>query len=185
MIEEQRRRLSELQDGELDAVDLPLLLDEIAGDAELRATWGRYQLIGLALRGETIDPATRVVADRVRQALDPAPTRLRPRPRRILSEIGFHPGTGIGLALAASAAFVAFVSAPVFFKDVGSGVALPAVSAQLVGRVPPAGRRWQLDRPEIADKLDLFLVTHQASAPGPGTKGMFPYATLVSYEVPR
>lgn len=185
MTEEQRRRLSELQDGQLDAVDIPPLLDAIAGDAQLRATWGRYQLIGLALRGEPIDPASQVVADRVRQALDPAPTRLRSRPRRALSRVGFHPGTGIGLALAASAAFVAFVSAPAFFRDVGSDAVLPAASAQLVGRVQAVGQRWHLDRPEIADKLDLFLVTHQASAPGPGTKGLFPYATLVSYEVPR
>lgn len=185
MTEEQRRRLSELLDGELDAVDIPLVLDEIAGDEGLRATWGRYQLIGQALRGEAIDPASRVVADRVRQALAPAPTVLRPRWRRVSPKLGSYVGTGIGLALAASVAFVAFVSAPALFKDVGSG-ALPSVaSEQLAARAPSAGQRWHLDRPEIADKLDLFLVTHQASAPGPGTKGMFPYATLVSYEVPR
>jgi len=185
MTEEQRRRLSELQDGELDSLDIPQLLGEIASDEELRATWGRYQLIGQAIRGESIDPAARAIADRVRRALDPVPTTLLPRRRRFSPTIRFRPGTGIGLALAASAAFVAFVSAPALFRDVGAGASAPVASSQLASRLPSTGQRWHLDRPEIADKLDLFLVTHQASVPGPGTKGMFPYATLVSYEVPR
>jgi sigma-E factor negative regulatory protein RseA len=48
-----------------------------------------------------------------------------------------------------------------------------------------AERRWHLDRPDLASKLDLFLVNHQEAAPAAGVKGMLPYATLVGYEGPR
>ncbi len=156
----------------------------MAGDASLRATWERYHLIGHAIRGEHFDPAYRVIADRVRDSLTIEPTRITPRRRRARSS---YPAIA-GVALAASMAFVAFFVAPDLLRD---SVTRPTAAAN----GPPlasheswpdqVGERWHLDRPDLASKLDRFLVTHQETVPMAGANGMLHYATFVDYEIPR
>ena len=183
MTDEHRQRLSQLQDGALDAARLPDLLDALSQDPGQRATWERYHLIGQAMRGETIDPRYRGIADRVRSAIAAEPIPLAPRRRGRLPSLSRRHLTG--LALAASAAFIAWIGAPALFEDAvqvpGGGLEAP----RLVEQESIPMRRWHLERPELASKLDLYLVTHQATASAAGTKGLLPYATLVGYESPR
>jgi sigma-E factor negative regulatory protein RseA len=183
MTDEPRQRLSALQDDELAPAQVPALLDALAADRELRERWERYTLIGQAIRGEAIDPNARALADRVRDALATEPTILCPR--RL--ERAPHRWTGryAGLALAASVLLVAVLATPVFMGDAVSPSAVGPVAARLVERQTLPLQRWHLEHPELASKLDRYLVTHQATAPSTGAKGLLPYAMLVGYEPGR
>ncbi|MTW21732.1 sigma-E factor negative regulatory protein [Allochromatium palmeri] len=183
MTDEHRQRLSELQDGELAPAQVPALLDAMAADPELREHWERYTLIGQAMRGEAIDPAARALADQVSRALATEPTILCPRrlgrvPRRWTRRY-------TGLALAASVLLVAVLATPVFLSDPIGPAAVGSVAARLVEPPSIPLQRWHQDRPELASKLDRYLVTHQATAPANGAKGLLPYAMLVGYESGR
>lgn len=68
MNEQLRQSLSAVVDGEADAFELRRVLDELDRDAQLRATWTRYHLIGSVMRGE--HSALRgASADRLRQPI--------------------------------------------------------------------------------------------------------------------
>jgi len=183
MTDEPRQRLSALQDGELAPAQVPALLDALAADTELRERWERYTLIGQAIRGEAIDPNARALADRVRNALAAEPTilcppRQKPAPRR-------WTGRYTGLALAASVLLVAVLATPVFVGNPVTQTAVGPVAARLVERETIPLQRWHLEHPGLASKLDRYLVTHQATAPATGAKGLLPYAMLVGYEPGR
>jgi sigma-E factor negative regulatory protein RseA len=185
MSDQPLEKLSALVDGELSAPLAAGLLDQVGQSPELRATWERYHLIGQALRREAVNPAACRVADAVGAAVvsEPIPIRRRPsRPRTYSSLAPFG-----GAALAAAAAFLAIFAVPNLFQGPDDE---PAESRgrQVAIWAPASGvaeRRWDLVRPDVASKLDLFLVNHQESAPATGVKGMLPYATLVGYEVAR
>lgn len=91
----------------------------------------------------------------------------------------------VGIALAATLAFVALFAAPALFQHAPTNPTPATFTQTFAGYAPLPDSRWQLDHPELASKLDRFLVTHQATAPATGAKGMLPYATLVGYEPPR
>lgn len=183
MTDEHRQRLSALQDGELDSASVSRLLDAMVADPALRATWRRYNLIGHAMRGETIDLAQWSIADRVRDAMVAEPTILAPR--RVERSRWRRAQRLAGFALAASVAFVVFLAAPALFQYANLTPETTTDAPLLVERETVPLRRWQLERPELASKLDLYLVTHQATAPATGARGMLPYATLVGYDLPR
>jgi sigma-E factor negative regulatory protein RseA len=184
MTDERRCELSALLDGELDAHRQGPLWDRIGRDPGLSAAWERWHLIGQALRGEPIDPAVRATAEAVRGRLGAQPAGLGQPARRREGDSRLAPFAGA--ALAAAAALLAVLAAPVLYRDAAETGAVPL--AALPVPVPAAGaggveaRRWHLDRPELASKLDLFLVNHQETAPAAGVKGMLPYAALVGYE---
>ncbi|NCA71114.1 MAG: hypothetical protein EOM91_13625 [Sphingobacteriia bacterium] len=194
MIDEQRQRISELQDGELDRTSAAHLVDDLTIDPQLRGVWERYHLIGLAIRNEPLAIERRSIADGVRERLATEPTVLAPgrvEPRHPRHPFKHRPrprakSAYAGIALAAAAAFVAvFVVLPVWIDGGTSGSSgagsAPPFTARMVASEAPT-KRWHLDRPELANKLDLFLVTHQDTAPAAGAKGMLPYATFVGYE---
>lgn len=186
MSDELRQRISELQDGVLDSAGTARIVDALARDPDLRETWERFHAIGSAIRGESVQGSYRGVADAVRERIAHEPIVFaprgrgaeRPRPKRPIA----------GIALAAAAAFLAVFVAPSLFDGVGSLPNVPATAptfaAQPAAVVIPA-KRWDLDHPELANKLDLYLVTHQEIAPTTGAKGMLPYATFVGYEAGR
>ncbi|HSO82321.1 sigma-E factor negative regulatory protein [Thiocapsa sp.] len=186
MSDELRQRISELQDGVLDSAGTARLVDAIARDPDLRGTWERYHAIGSAIRGESVQRPYRGVAEAVRERIAEEPVVFAPRGRSAERPRPKRPIAGI--ALAAAAAFLAVFVAPSLFDSVSplpNGPATaPTFAAQPATVVVPA-KRWDLDRPELANKLDLYLVTHQETAPTTGAKGMLPYATFVGYEAGR
>lgn len=184
MTDEHKQRLSELLDGELGSRSALRVLDAVNGDGELRGAWERYGLIGQAIRAESIDLGYRDIADRVRARLErepiPLPARLNGSSRRPRLQ------RAAALAMAASVVFLAFLAAPTLFQDSSSiPVASDTAATRLVERDSIPISRLQVERPGLASKLDLYLVTHQATAPATGAKGMLPYATLVGYESGR
>jgi len=99
-MEEKALELSALLDAELDAHEAAPVFAELRRDAQLRAAWSEYRLIGEALRREPdlhADITARVMAEVRQQPVVLAPPRLAARPLQT------------ALALAASLAGVAVV----------------------------------------------------------------------------
>ncbi len=128
MKDHQRQALSALVDGELPASQAGGLLDALGRDPELRDQWERYHLIGGALRGEAASLAYREIAERTRARIAAEPTVLAPaaaRPRRPSRLAPFA-----GVALAASAAFLAVFAVPALFQSVAHRPAAPALAQE-------------------------------------------------------
>jgi sigma-E factor negative regulatory protein RseA len=178
-------QLSALMDDELGSYSAGDLLYHLGRDPELRATWERYHLIAHALRGEAINPSARRLAESVGDVIraEPVPLRGRAGAAPVTSRLAPFGGA----ALAAAAAFLAVFAVPNLFQ--GSDPANPEIldpqAATWTSAADLAESRWDVDRPDLASKLDVFLVNHQEAAPATGVKGMLPYATLVGYDPAR
>src|SRR5258708_14243046 len=70
MSEQIREQVSAFLDGELPNSETELLLKRLTRDGELRESFGRYALIGEAVRGTTRGLITRGVTGRVNLAID-------------------------------------------------------------------------------------------------------------------
>ena len=70
MSEQIREQVSAFLDGELPGSEMELLLKRLTRDADLRESFGRYSLIGEALRGSERSVISRGFAARVNQAID-------------------------------------------------------------------------------------------------------------------
>jgi sigma-E factor negative regulatory protein RseA len=135
MKDHQRQALSALVDGELPASQAGGLLDALGRDPDLRAQWERYHLIAGALRGEGASMAWREIAERTRARIAAEPTVLAPaaaRPRRPSRLAPFA-----GVALAASAAFLAVFAVPSLFQSEVHRPAAPVLAQGPVPQLPP------------------------------------------------
>jgi sigma-E factor negative regulatory protein RseA len=75
MSEQIREQVSAFLDGELPNTETELLLKRLTRDGELRESFGRYALIGEALRGGDSQILTRGFASRVNHAIDGEPAQ--------------------------------------------------------------------------------------------------------------
>ena len=165
-----KEKLSAFVDNELDELETRRLLTTLAADEALRATWGRYHLIGATLRRESITPVE--VAARVAARLGESPSVTRP-----LARIAGQ------LALAASVAAVALVGAQWWLGSQPSPTTTVAQNTmQPVEYLRASGTRWSMNQPEAENTLNAFLVEHNEFAPTSGVGGMFPYVRVVSYD---
>lgn len=189
MSEQQRQHLSALVDGEIDPRLLGATASALEANAELKASWERYHLIGSALRSETIREEYRQIASRVSARIDEEPIPFAPpaaRPGARASRLGPFAGA----ALAASAAFFAVFAVPELF-DTGPppsespGITQSPPSTPAKFQLARSGQRWHLDEPALETKLDHFLMNHQEHSPASSIKGFLPYATVVGYEARR
>jgi len=187
MSEQQRRHLSALMDGESDPGLTNVTVSALEADEGLRTVWERYHLMGAAMRFEPVREEFRQISVLVREQItaEPVSWKKSPRPR----ERAFRLGPFVGAVLAAGATFLAFFAVPQFFNPSPSPVATAnrQVARSLPEQflLPAPTQRWHVDRPELEDKLDRFLVNHQEQSPASGMKGFLPYATLVGYEPRR
>lgn len=165
-----KEKLSALVDNELDELETRRLLTALAADETLRATWGRYHLIGAALRRESVAPVS--IAARVAARLGEAPSVTRPF-TRIAGQ----------LALAASVAAVALVGAQWWLGSQPSSTTTVAQNTtQPVEYLRASGTRWNTQQPGAENTLNAFLVEHNEFAPTSGVGGIFPYVRVVSYD---
>ena len=74
MSEQQREHVSALADGELQNLLVGPTITALEANADLKAAWERYSLIGSALRGEALRHEYRHIAARLSEALASAPT---------------------------------------------------------------------------------------------------------------
>jgi sigma-E factor negative regulatory protein RseA len=190
--------LSALVDDELGDFERRRLLDELGADPELAGRWGRYHLIGEALRGGLPARTDMGFAERLRaQLADEAPLEVEPgarvsaapeRPRR-----AGHPV--IGLALAASVAAVTVIGVQSLLGERTTGqtqvVEAPAPVAGSAPRVAAAASEAQseavqrvravnplITSSEDAVRLNSYLITHSEHSAAPG---LLPQVRVVGY----
>jgi sigma-E factor negative regulatory protein RseA len=183
MTEKLREMVSALTDDEVPSAELELLLRRISRDPELKACWGRYQLIGECVRGDIAASADLSLADRVRAALEDEPVATPGMPAWLKS--------AAGLAIAASVAMVAvFTLQP---HETGTSAAnapsevVPMTASSLPGATPVnygniSGVRWNQGPAEVQTQLNNFLVNHNEYAGGLGRQGMLPYMHIAAYD---
>jgi sigma-E factor negative regulatory protein RseA len=108
MSEQIREQVSAFLDGELPDTETELLLKRLTRDGELRESFGRYALIGEALRGGGSQILTRGFASRVNLAIDGEPAQAVPQAPTTRAHRWWRPLAGVSVA--AGVAAVAIVA---------------------------------------------------------------------------
>jgi sigma-E factor negative regulatory protein RseA len=108
MSEQIREQVSAFLDGELPDSETELLLKRLTRDGELRESFGRYALIGEAIRGASQGYLTKGFAGRVNLAIDGEPVPANGQVPRIRTPGWWRPFAGA--AVAAGVAAVAVVA---------------------------------------------------------------------------
>ena len=181
MSKETDASISALLDGELPPQALDRTLSALAADDRLRREFGRYQLIGDAMRGEVTSARTLEIADAVRARLAQEPTVMAPR--RAARPAWRRPAAGV--ALAASVAAVAIALGPrLFTPDTGGS---PSLVERPAGPLPTFVARTDarlVPRLRASDesRLSRYLVDHNEYANRAPVSGFMPYATFVGYD---
>jgi sigma-E factor negative regulatory protein RseA len=159
-------KISALMDGELDAPQADLQLARLKQDAEARASWDSYHLIGAAMRGEPM--MTPNLARRLSDRLAQEPTVLAPRP--IAGR-----ATTYALSAAASIAAVAVVGWVAFHNPIAPQ---PEVAAAIPAAEPaPAAQLASVPRDGT---MNEYLMAHQGFSPSTAIQGLAPYVRTVS-----
>ncbi len=162
------KELSALLDGEIEQHEMPALWSALKADGRLRTSWGEYQLIGDALRGE--GGLSSDISSRVMDRLSDEPVVLSPRPTR-------QPNSWQRsvLAMAASVAGIAVVGWLALSQQ--PPVPERASLARLERPAPPAGA---VAMTAAAPGMQEYLLAHQANAPGLHLQGGAQHIRTVS-----
>ncbi len=202
-------RISALVDGELDKQEHQASVDELLAHGENRKAWGRYHLIGDALKRSLPGGMDHGFSSRVMAALDNEPTVLAPPPPT-KSSWGQRVA---GLAVAASVTAVAVLGVQFMYQQDGQTLApqtaqVPAslspvaqsqqniarasarqssvqqslqANIQTVTRSSSTVSRAPGPLKQIHPRLNRYLVDHHQQAPRAAVQGMIPYARIVAY----
>jgi sigma-E factor negative regulatory protein RseA len=108
MSEQIREQVSAFLDGELPNSETELLLKRLTRDGELRESFGRYALIGEAIRGTGRGLLTKGFADRVNFSIDGEPAAAAGHTSRTRAPLWWRPFAGA--AVAAGVAAIAVVA---------------------------------------------------------------------------
>jgi negative regulator of sigma E activity len=128
MSEQIREQVSAFLDGELPGTETELLLKRLTRDGELRESFGRYALIGEALRGASCGVLTQRFASRVNLAIDGEPT-----PAGGTSKPDRAPRWWRPLAGVAAAAGVAAVAIATFQQRAAGPAAMAGAPGHAIG----------------------------------------------------
>jgi sigma-E factor negative regulatory protein RseA len=185
MSEQIREQVSAFLDGELPSSETELLLKRLARDCELRESFGRYALIGEALRGSNHALLRKGFESRVNQAIDGEP---------VLPVMPAVPTRSVrwwrpfaGAAVVAGVAAVAVVAMqqrslvtpggaiPVSGMVAGSGV-VPGVASAMLGSNREA-ISYTVPAPEAAaarpaGRLTNYMFAHSKYSYGLGQRGV-------------
>jgi sigma-E factor negative regulatory protein RseA len=138
MSEQIREQVSAFLDGELPDTETELLLKRLTRDGELRESFGRYALIGEALRGAGSQILTRGFASRVNLAIDGEPAQAIPPARRVNTARWWRPLAGV--TVAAGVATVAIVALQQRAISPRGGAASPVTALNVAAAPKPAAR---------------------------------------------
>src|ERR1700722_2471789 len=172
-----REQVSAFLDGELPSSESELLVKRLMRDADLRAIFGRYALIGETLQGATQAPVSRGFAARVNRAIDGEPATALPQGMRTAQGRWWRPVAGA--AVAAGVAAVAVVAlqqravapgvrpgAVVTAQSMAQGLALPAPSNLLAqNAVLAPGGALQTPREAISYTVPATSAAAPAAMP--------------------
>lgn len=188
-------KISALVDGEITHEEIDRLVDGLKHDTPSQMCWRHYHLISDALKNNLPDRLPEDFVDRISLALESEPLLSTP-PRRSFNTPAYLRPT-IGFALAASVAAVVFIGlgwntqsgteqVPTLASNATSVQnAIPAVRAPstTVSYTNVHGRQWDVAQPELASKLNDYLINHdQYSAVDGIHNSVLPQVRIVGYE---
>jgi sigma-E factor negative regulatory protein RseA len=170
MSEQIREQVSAFLDGELPSSETELLLKRLTRDGELRDSFGRYTLIGEAIRGGSPSLMTRRFAGRVNLAIDGEPIPANGPPPQTRAPRWWRPFAG-----AAVAAGVAAVAVVTFHQRADAPGLRPGlgVTAQSAAPAPAI-----LASSEMVDQAQREAVSYTVPA---ASSAAMPPARLTSY----
>ena len=190
-------KLSALVDGEMLQEEFDSLVDGLKRDKAGQMCWRHYHLISDALKNNLPDKLPVDFVNRISLALESEPLLSTP-PRRSYNTHNYLRPT-IGFALAASVAAVAFIGLgwntqpgmeqmPTLASN--STTSVPTAPITTVSSTRPAisyttvhGRQWDVEQPELASKLNDYLINHdQYSAIDGMHNSVLPQVRIVGYE---
>lgn len=179
-----KESLSALMDGELSEHEQTEVLAALANQPELARIWERYHLIQAALRKELGPVVLAGLSERLTQYVgDPLVLPVAASARRNWSRARRWAG---GLALAASVTGIAiFGSQWLTPAGTESGTPQLAVVADspVQGQLVSSGvGNWGAGRPEVARRLNAYLVEHNEVMPTSDIKGVMTYGYVVGYD---
>lgn len=179
-----KENLSALMDGELSEQEQAQVLAELANEPEMAHVWERYHLIRAALREELGPVVITGLSERVGQLIgNPLAVAAVAPPR--LRSWGLAARWAGGLAIAASLAAVAILSLQWLTPNGPvAGTAQLAIVSDVPTQgqfVPTSGVGWGAGRPEVAHRLNAYLVEHNEVMPTSDIKGVMTYGHMVGY----
>jgi len=182
MKEHIQKNVSALVDSELELSQLAQLTRDLAESDELRRLWGRYQLIGDAIRGERIDPGFLKLADRVRQQLADEPSVVAPGVWGEIRTRWLKPAVGLAVAASVGAVAVLLLTPQLPESTLPAGAPVAGAGVRNVPYPLRSGTHWDLGKPTVESKLNTYLVNHHRYAPAASMQGMLEYASFVGYD---
>lgn len=194
MADNLEEKISALVDGEMPREEIENLLDGLKHNKTSQTCWRHYHLISDALKNNLPDKLPEDFVNRISKALESEPLLCTP-PHRTFNAPAFLTPT-IGFALAASIAAVVFIG---FGWNTQTGMEQMPTLASNNPRVSNAittvsthptvsytnvhGRQWDIEQPELASKLNDFLISHdQYSAVDGMHNSVLPQVRIVGYE---
>ena len=180
--------LSALADGECDELESARVLKQLRGSTALRKRWEDMHAVRAVLRGERRDLLSADFADKVSRALDDEAHMLVPeqpgdrgeRVRRSWRR------PVAGLAIAASVAVLSVVALQSLQRETPQSQQLAGtpnlIAAPTAERLGPSGTRWNVQRVELEQRLNNYLLNHMEYATMGEMQGMLPYSRLAGYD---
>lgn len=172
--------LSALVDGELQGADLDWALQQLAQDPVAQAQFKRYQLTSDVMHEAVAFDPKLDLTQRISAAIADEPVYSKTSDSELTGNNNVVPlrrgfwKQATGLAMAASLgafAVLGVMSSSQYATGPETTLAANAVS------VP--SNRWTVGEPEVADRLNSYLVNHSEYT---GASGAFSYARVVAYE---
>ena len=179
-------QLSAWMDGELIDGEKGLLIKRLEQDPDLRGYWARYHTISDALCRKLPLAIDRCFAARVIEAIGKeSDLKMTAGRSRSGSTLPFLKPAA-GLMIAASVAAIAILSVQSVTRQIAPLTAqVPAASApKLYAQLTPSAARtaWNRPSPEMASRLNNYLINHSEYAAMTSMQGMLPYVRIAGYE---
>jgi len=180
MSEQIREQVSAFLDGELPDTETELLLKRLTRDGELRESFGRYALIGEALRGAGSQILTRGFASRVNLAIDGEPVQAPTHAQPARASRWWRPLAGVTVAAGVAAVAIVTGASPITAQNV---TALPTTARNDMPIQGGVGPREALsytvpaapiDAPSAISpaRLTNYVFAHSKYSSGLGQRGV-------------
>jgi len=180
MTEHNDEQISALMDGELHGTSQGSALSDLVDDPMLRQRWAHYHLISDAMKNSVPEILSHDLAARVGKALESEPAILAPQPRpRVIPPFAKYVAS-VAVAASVTVAVILAVQ-PVPQEDGASGQQVAAATPK-DNWVRVSGTHWDLNQPQVEQRLNNYLVNHNEHAVMTGMQGVLPYVRIVGYD---
>jgi len=179
MSDQIREQVSAFLDGELPNSETELLLKRLARDGELRESFGRYALIGEAVRGGTSSLMTRGFAGRVNLAIDGEPVPANGHIPQSRAPRWWRPFATATVAAGVAAVAVVALQHRAVAPGLRSGAVVTAQNA--AARAQPSLLAQNSTLPQVSLQTPREAISYTVPAASPVASAAIPPARLTKY----